>query len=154
MAYITQSGAPNKQTTGAVGDIYIDSDTGKQYTLVAIYATTTKDKTVTDYEWNTITTASTGDGSSYVSPTVTVTEIDGGHRVAITDINDTKIFDVMNGKSAYEIAQDNGFDGTEEEWYESLKCTGEASDEEITDEEMQLAISGTVTELNTITEEE
>lgn len=37
------------------------------------------------------------DGEDGVSPTVTVTEIDGGHRVTITDINGTQSFDVMDG---------------------------------------------------------
>lgn len=40
-----------------------------------------------------------------VSPTVDVTEIDGGHRVTITDANGTETFDVMNGK--------DGTDGTD-----------------------------------------
>lgn len=33
-----------------------------------------------------------------VSPTVSVTEIDGGHRVTITDVNGTQSFDVMDGE--------------------------------------------------------
>lgn len=37
------------------------------------------------------------DGTDGVSPTVTVTDINGGHRVAITDATGTKTFDVMNG---------------------------------------------------------
>lgn len=37
-------------------------------------------------------------GKDGVSPTVTVTDITGGHRVAITDANGTKTFDVMDGK--------------------------------------------------------
>lgn len=32
---------------------------------------------------------------------------------------------VLTGKSAYQIAQDNGYTGTEEEWLESLKAAGE-----------------------------
>lgn len=39
-----------------------------------------------------------GEGGSAVSPTVSVTPIDGGHRVTITDVNGAKSFDVMNGK--------------------------------------------------------
>lgn len=35
-----------------------------------------------------------------------------------------KGFDGADGKSAYQIAVDHGFDGTEEEWLESLKGTG------------------------------
>ena len=34
-----------------------------------------------------------------VSPTVSVTEIDGGHRVTITDVNGTTSFDVMDGEA-------------------------------------------------------
>lgn len=37
------------------------------------------------------------DGTDGVSPTVAVTDINGGHRVAITDATGTKTFDVMNG---------------------------------------------------------
>ena len=39
-------------------------------------------------------------GNDGVSPTVSVEEIDGGHRVSITDQNGTKTFDVLNGESA------------------------------------------------------
>lgn len=37
------------------------------------------------------------DGTDGVSPTVTVTDINGGHRVEITDATGTKTFDVMDG---------------------------------------------------------
>lgn len=37
------------------------------------------------------------DGQDGYSPTITVTNITGGHRVAITDVNGTKRFDVMDG---------------------------------------------------------
>lgn len=42
-------------------------------------------------------------GTDGVSPTVTVTDINGGHRVAITDATGTKTFDVMDG--AQEISE-------------------------------------------------
>ena len=38
------------------------------------------------------------DGDDGISPAVSVTEIEGGHRVTITDAIGTKTFDVMNGK--------------------------------------------------------
>lgn len=38
------------------------------------------------------------DGSDGVSPTVQVSDIENGHRVTITDAEDTKTFDVMNGE--------------------------------------------------------
>ena len=39
-----------------------------------------------------------GGGADAVSPTVEIKQIEGGHRVAITDVNGTESFDVMNGK--------------------------------------------------------
>ncbi|MBQ8248259.1 MAG: hypothetical protein IJY93_00035 [Clostridia bacterium] len=38
---------------------------------------------------------------SLVSPTVEVVAIDGGHRVAVTDVNSTRFFDVMDGEDGY-----------------------------------------------------
>lgn len=55
------------------------------------------------------------------TPDVDVQEIEGGHSVTITDKNGEETFNVLDGKSAYEVALDNGFEGTEEEWLESLK---------------------------------
>lgn len=40
------------------------------------------------------------DGEDGVSPTVTVTDIAGGHRVSITDAKGTQTFDVMDGESS------------------------------------------------------
>ena len=40
--------------------------------------------------------------------------------------------DTIHGKSAYEIAVYHGFDGTEEEWLESLKCKHSATIGEVT----------------------
>lgn len=40
--------------------------------------------------------------------------------------------DVIHGLSAYEIAVKNGFDGTEEEWLESLKHTTLTDEEKAT----------------------
>lgn len=46
-------------------------------------------------------TGATGSaGADGFSPTVTVTNITGGHRVAITDKNSTKTFDVMDGSGS------------------------------------------------------
>lgn len=39
-----------------------------------------------------------GGGGSGVSPTIDVTDIDGGHRITITDAEGTESFDVMDGK--------------------------------------------------------
>lgn len=64
------------------------------------------------------------DGKDGYSPTLDVTPIDNGNRITITDINGEKEIDVTNGidgQSAYELAVKNGFEGTEEEWIESLR---------------------------------
>ena len=56
-------------------------------------------RVVMDSDGNTITDITPiGGGADAVSPTVEVTQIEGGHRVAITDVNETESFDVMNGK--------------------------------------------------------
>lgn len=46
--------------------------------------------------------AEVGKGSDGFSPTVEVTEIDGGHQVTITDANGPQSFDVMDGKDVAE----------------------------------------------------
>ena len=46
-------------------------------------------------------------GVDGVSPTLSVVEITGGHRVTITDVNGTQTFDVMNGQDGQ-----NGADGS------------------------------------------
>jgi len=63
---------------------------------------------------------------SLFSPTVSVEEIEGGHRITVKDYKQTNVFDVMNGtdgadgkdgetgKSAYAYAHENGYEGTEE----------------------------------------
>ena len=47
------------------------------------------------------------DGADGVSPTLSVAEITGGHRVSITDVNGTQTFDVMDGQDGQ-----NGVDGS------------------------------------------
>ena len=63
-------------------------------------------------------------GGSLVGKNVTIssiTPITGGNRVTFSYTLDdgtvkTSSLDVMNGKSAYESAVENGFTGTEQEW--------------------------------------
>ena len=38
-----------------------------------------------------------GSSTAGVSPTVTVSDIDGGHRITVTDVNGDTTFDVMDG---------------------------------------------------------
>lgn len=49
-------------------------------------------------------------GADGVSPTLSVAEITGGHRVTITDVNGTQTFDVMDGQDGRD--GQNGADGT------------------------------------------
>lgn len=61
-----------------------------------------------------------------VSPTIDVTDIDGGTRLKITDVNGEKVVDIADGKkgatgkTAYEYARDGGYTGTEEEFAAKL----------------------------------
>lgn len=57
-------------------------------------------------------------------PTVNVSKDENVTTISITDKDGTTtatILDGVDGKSAYELAVENGFEGTEEEWLESLK---------------------------------
>ena len=44
-----------------------------------------------------------------ISPTIVVEEIDDGHRLYITDVNGTQVFDILDGKSGN---SENSNDGT------------------------------------------
>ena len=76
------------------------------------------------------------DGKDGISPTVTVTETETGATISVTDATGTTTAELHNGekgdkgdtgsrgaagKSAYEIALQNGFTGTEADWLTSLK---------------------------------
>ena len=63
-------------------------------------------------------------GDDGFSPTVSAEQTDTGCTITITDASGTKTANLINGtdgKSAYEIAVQNGYTGTEEEWLTSLK---------------------------------
>lgn len=70
-----------------------------------------------------------------VSPTISVSEITGGHQFTINDVNGSKSVNIMDGKkgdkgdtgatgatgkTAFAYAQDGGYTGTEEEFAEKL----------------------------------
>lgn len=69
-----------------VDDILISSPTNGQ---ALVYNSSTQ-------KWEN-KTISGGSGQDGYSPTIVVTDVTGGHRVSITDVNGTKSFDVMNG---------------------------------------------------------
>lgn len=75
------------------------------------------------------TKAQGGKGDDGYSPTVTATTVSNGVDLTIVDKNGTQNVGIRNGadgndgKSAYEIAVNNGYTGTEKEWLASLKGT-------------------------------
>ena len=66
-------------------------------------------------------------GENGFSPVITERETELGYDLTITDVEGSNTITLRNGtngqdgKSAYDIAVDNGFVGTETEWLESLK---------------------------------
>lgn len=66
-------------------------------------------------------------GDNGYSPTVTATVVSNGVDLTIVDKNGTQNVGIRNGadgndgQSAYELAVDNGYTGTEKEWLDSLK---------------------------------
>lgn len=72
-------------------------------------------------------------GKDGISPAVTVTETETGATISVTDATGTTTAELHNGekgdtgsrgaagKSAYEVALQNGFTGTEADWLTSLK---------------------------------
>lgn len=63
-------------------------------------------------------------GEDGFSPLISEEKTENGYDITITDsegTNSIQLTNGENGKSAYEIALEQGFEGTEEEWLESLK---------------------------------
>ena len=79
--------------------------------------------------WTALSGAKGEKGYDGFSPTVTATTVSNGVDLTIVDKNGTQNVGIRNGadgndgKSAYELAVDNGYTGTEEEWLASLKGT-------------------------------
>lgn len=53
---------------------------------------------LTDEQKESLKGADGVDGTNGVSPTITVTEIDGGHQLSITDVNGTQTVDILDGE--------------------------------------------------------
>lgn len=67
-------------------------------------------------------------GEDGFSPTVAVTEITGGHRVTITDVNGPKSFDVADGKDGSGGSGGSGADGEDGGYYQpSVSASGDLS---------------------------
>lgn len=60
MANISGQGSPGYNTQGSVGDIYVDTITGKSYELVYIYEITGFNGKRTEYDWDIVNSESGG----------------------------------------------------------------------------------------------
>lgn len=85
---------------GIITEEYEDGSTN---TYTFVYDEETDSTTITNSEGDTtvikgLNPAGNSDAEDGFSPVVTVTDIEGGHRVSVTDANGTQAFDVMDGK--------------------------------------------------------
>lgn len=90
MAQINNNGAPDKNTVGSIGDIYVDNITGNKYKLESIINISSHEKQSCYYVWKLVpedvANSGSGSGSSGVS-----TLID-------TATGDSYELEVTNGK--------------------------------------------------------
>lgn len=89
--------------TGATGNGIASITFNSDYTLTIVLedGTSTTTGSIRGEKGETGATGATGAaGTTGVSPTITVEDIEGGHRVTITDADGTTSFDVMNGSDA------------------------------------------------------
>ncbi len=118
-------------TEYSVGDLIINENTLYQCKNTH---TSAEDFDDTELEnWSALSgeKGSKGDnGTDGFSPTITAVTVSNGIDITITDKNGSQTVGIRNGadgnngndgKSAYQIAKDNGFEGTEEDWVSSLK---------------------------------
>ena len=114
-------------TDYVVGDLIINDTT-----LYQCNTNHTSGETFDETEsanWIALSGAKGEKGYDGFSPTVTATTVSNGVDLTIVDKNGTQNVGIRNGadgndgKSAYELAVDNGYTGTEEEWLASLKGT-------------------------------
>ena len=111
-------------TDYVVGDLIINDTT-----LYQCNTNHTSGETFDETESANWTVLSGEKGDDGFSPTVTATIVSNGVDLTIVDKNGTQNVGIRNGtdgtdgKSAYRLAVDNGYTGTEEEWLASLKGT-------------------------------
>lgn len=115
------------QTDYVVGDLVINVTTLYQCNTNHISGETFDE--TESVNWTVLSGVQGEKGYDGFSPTVTATTVSNGVDLTIVDKNGTQNVGIRNGadgndgKSAYELAVDNGYTGTEEEWLASLKGT-------------------------------
>ena len=119
-------------TTGTQSGISITADTENsrfnfEVTGIPTIAIDSEGYWIVNGERGENPTKAQGDkGDDGYSPTVTATVVSNGVDLTIVDKNGTQNVGIRNGadgQSAYEVAVDNGYTGTEKEWLASLKGT-------------------------------
>ena len=130
MANIELSSKPDRTTAGSIGDICTVTSTGEQYELVSIHEIKNDRKSEKTYEWKLVENESGGkNGADGVAPIVEISEIVGGHRIIITDVNGPQTVDVMDGEKGEK--GDKGDTGaTGAAGYTPVKGTDYFTDEE------------------------
>lgn len=63
-------------------------------------------------------------GNIAILPTMTIEKIENGYRVTTHDAKSSQSFEIINGKTAYQYAQDGGYIGTEEEFAAEIAIGG------------------------------
>ena len=121
------------------GDLFTFNN-GKSFTEIATVNSDTSITLATDYEGNTVTGAAYAIVRNFTATmpariAAQVTEVVGDFKKKFDTATGT-----VTGKSAYEVAKDNGFVGTESQWLETLKVAL-ATDSEM--EEVMTEMFGT-----------
>lgn len=66
MAEISSTRSPDKSTIGSIGDICVNSISGKRYKLIAVHHLTTAVGSIKEYEWARISDDNGGYGNSHI----------------------------------------------------------------------------------------
>lgn len=116
--------AEKNNWTALTGEKGVKGDSGMS--PIATVVQTELGATITVVDDNGTTTANVSNGTSAM---ISASQTDTGASITVTDssgsntVNLTNGTDGTNGKSAYEIAVENGFSGDETAWLNSLKGT-------------------------------
>lgn len=105
MANISGQGSPGYNTQGSVGDIYVDTLTGKSYELVYIYEITGFNGKRTEYDWDIVNPESGGGGDITGEQLVSNPIVNG--KISLT--KDKYQITELNGNAEILLPEVNGF---------------------------------------------